>query len=68
MNYVYEERREIATRAMSALIARVPNPFLDKKKIVDNSIAYADMLIRRLGEIPEDAQQRSENGQKLNKN
>lgn len=67
MDYNYEERREIATRAMCALIGRAPNPVSEKKRVVDNAIAYADMLLKRLKEIPADAQQRSENGQKLNK-
>lgn len=58
-------RREMAVRAMCALIQAHKNPFLGNKKIlVDNAIAYADLMIRRLGEIPTDAQVRSEKGQK----
>lgn len=35
---------------------------LSKKQLVDNAIAYTDMLTRRLEQIPEDAQQRAEDG------
>ena len=56
-------RDEIAVRAMCALIQK--SPFNGNKKIViDNAIAYADLMIRRLRQIPEDAQERSEKGQK----
>lgn len=37
-----------------------------KKQICDNAIAYADMLLKRINEIPADAQQRSEAGQTKN--
>ena len=58
-------RREIAVRTMCALIQAHKNPFSGNKKIVvDNAIAYADLMIRRLGQIPMDAQERSEKGQK----
>ena len=58
-----EMRADIATRAMVALIGRYSNTW-SKKQIVDNAIAYADMMLRRLQEIPVDAQQRSEAGQR----
>lgn len=58
-----EERQNIAAQAMCALIARQAIKFENKKQLVDNAIAYTDMLARRLKEIPTDAQQRSENGQ-----
>ena len=58
-----EERQNIAAQAMCALIARQAIKFENKKQLVDNAIAYTDMLARRLKEIPADAQQRSENGQ-----
>lgn len=57
-------REEIAVRAMCALIQAHKNPFNGNKKIViDNAIAYADLMIRRLRQIPADAQERSEKGQ-----
>lgn len=50
-------RREIAIRAMCALIQAHNNPFSGNKKIiVDNAIAYADLIIRRLGQISEKGQ------------
>ena len=55
-------RCAIASRAMAALIRIAPNS--SKKKLCDNAIAYADMLLRRLRDIPEDAQERSEKGQR----
>lgn len=55
-------RQEIAAQAMCALIA-TRRKYNTKKQLCDNAIAYADMLMRRLGEIPTDAQQRSEAGQ-----
>lgn len=42
---------------MCALIGRVSNAVSEKKRVVDNAIAYADMLLKRLKEIPADAQQ-----------
>ena len=57
------ERQKIAAQAMCALIARQAIKFENKKQLVDNAIAYTDMLARRLKEIPQDAQQRSESGQ-----
>lgn len=58
-----EQRMEIAARAMCALIAgRAYDARNAKKQLVDNAIAYADLLGRRLEEIPPDAQQRSEAG------
>lgn len=57
-----EERQNIAAQAMCALITRQAIKFENKKQLVDNAIAYTDMLARRLAEIPADAQQRSENG------
>lgn len=57
-----EKRLQIATHAMAALIGK-HNNILSKKQIVDNAIAYADMMLRRISEIPADAQQRSEAGQ-----
>ena len=57
-------REEIATRAMCALITASTRPFSGNKKLlVDNAIAYADLLVRRLKQIPADAQERSEKGQ-----
>ncbi len=58
-------RQEIATQAMCALIA-TRREYNTKKQLCDNAIAYADMLMRRLDEIPADAQQRSETGQDIN--
>lgn len=60
-------REEIATRAMCALITASTRPFSGNKKlVVDNAIAYADLMLRRLAEIPRDAQERSEKGQMQN--
>lgn len=61
------ERQNIAAQAMCALIARQAIKFENKKQLVDNAIAYTDMLARRLAEIPADAQQRSESGQRREK-
>lgn len=58
-------RQEIATQAMCALIA-TRRKYNTKKQLCDNAIAFADMLTRRLAEIPTDAQQRSEAGQDIN--
>lgn len=58
-------RQEIAAQAMCALIA-TRRKYNTKKQLCDNAIAYADMLMRRLAEIPADAQQRSEAGQNIN--
>ncbi len=58
-----EERQNIAAQAMCALIASRTR-FETKKQLVDNAIAYTDMLARRLAEIPVDAQQRSESRQR----
>lgn len=55
-------RLDIATQAMCALISNKAIKYENKKHLVDNAIAYADMLLRRINEIPDDAQQRSENG------
>lgn len=55
-------RQQIATRAMVALIEKYDGVWT-KKRICDNAIAYADMMWRRFNEIPPDAQQRSEAGQ-----
>ncbi len=60
-------RQEIATQAMCALIA-TRRKYNTKKQLCDNAIAYADMLMRRLAEIPADAQRRSEAGQDINYN
>jgi len=62
-----EERQNIAAQAMCALITRQAIKFENKKQLVDNAIAYTDMLARRLEEIPADAQQRSESGQRREK-
>lgn len=62
-----EERQNIAAQAMCALITRQAIKFENKKQLVDNAIAYTDMLARRLAEIPADAQQRSESGQRREK-
>ena len=61
------ERQNIAAQAMCALIARQAIKFENKKQLVDNAIAYTDMLARRLAEIPADAQQRRESGQRREK-
>ena len=61
------ERQNIAAQAMCALITRQAIKFENKKQLVDNAIAYTDMLARRLEEIPQDAQQRSESGQRKNR-
>lgn len=55
---------EIAARAMCALISRRDYKFETKKQLVDNAIAYADMLRRRLSEIPQWAQEASETGKR----
>lgn len=60
-------RQEIAAQAMCALIT-TRRKYNTKKQLCDNAIAYADMLLRRLAEIPADAQQRSEAGQDINYN
>lgn len=57
-----EQRAQIAAQFACALINRRDFKFDTKKQLVDNAIAYADMLNRRLGEIPQDAQVRSEEG------
>lgn len=62
-----EERQNIAAQAMCALITRQAIKFENKKQLVDNAIAYTDMLARRLEEIPADAQQRSESGKRREK-
>lgn len=59
-----EIRLEIATRCLAALISAKAFHQDSKKQICDNAIAYADMLLRRISEIPADAQQRSEAGMK----
>lgn len=59
-----KERMTIAAQAMCALIGRRDYRLEGKKQLVDNAIAYADMLRRRLAEIPADAQERSESGTK----
>lgn len=59
------ERLEIASQVLPALVNRYAST-QGKKQIVDNAIAYADMLIKRIKEIPADAQQRSEAGQRTN--
>lgn len=59
----WEQRRyDTAAKAMCALISRRDYKLESKRQLVDNAIAYADMLRRRLAEIPADAQQRSEAG------
>ena len=58
------ERLNIAAQAMCALIASRAIKYENKKQLVDNAIAYTDMLARRLAEIPADAQQRSESGKR----
>lgn len=61
--YTEQQRYETAAHAMCALIGRRDMKYDSKKQLVDNAIAYADMLRRRLEEIPADAQQKSEAGQ-----
>lgn len=58
-----EHRATIAAQAMCALIMS-RRKYDTKKHLCDNAIAYADMLVRRLAEIPIDAQQRAEHGSK----
>lgn len=55
-------RIEIAAQVLPSLVSRYGST-QGKKQIVDNAIAYADMLLKRIKEIPADAQQRSEAGQ-----
>lgn len=55
-------RQETATQILCAMLRMKSAASMTKKQLVDNAITYADMLTRRLGEIPEDAQQRAENG------
>ena len=50
-------RQETATTILCAMLQH-----MTKKQLVDNAIAYTDMLTRRLQQIPEDAQQRCEQG------
>lgn len=56
-------RLEIAAGVLPALVSRFSST-QGKKQICDNAIAYADMLLKRINEIPADAQQRSEAGQR----
>lgn len=56
-----EKRLFIATQALVAILGRMKY-VQSKKQVVDNAIAYADIMLRRLKEIPVDAQQRSEEG------
>ena len=58
-----EHRATIASQAMCALIVS-RRKYDTKKHLCDTAIAYADMLARRLAEIPIDAQQRAEQGSK----
>lgn len=55
-----DKRLFIATEAMKALIGAPGARGWTKRQLIDNAIAYADMMLRRIGEIPADAQQRSE--------
>ena len=55
-------RQETATTILCAMLRTKAATAMTKKQLVDNAITYADMLTRRLGEIPEDAQQRCEQG------
>lgn len=55
-------RQETATTILCAMLRTREAQHMTKKQLVDNAIAYADMLTRRLEQIPEDAQQRAENG------
>ena len=55
-------RQEAATTILCAMLRTREAQHMTKKQLVDNAIAYTDMLTRRLGEIPEDAQQRCEQG------
>ena len=58
-----DERLRIATQAMCALIGWNKNPYITNKKYtVDNAIAYADLLLQRIEEVPTNAQ--DEAGQK----
>lgn len=57
------DRQEVATWCLCALIASRAK-YNTKKQLCDNAIAFADMLARRLAEIPADAQQRAEANQK----
>lgn len=56
-------KRELFTLvAMNGLIRKKEGMYATKKQLVDNAIAYADMALRRLNEIPCDAQQKCEQG------
>ena len=55
-------RQETATTILCAMLRTKAATGMTKKQLVDNAIAYTDMLTRRLEQIPEDAQQRAENG------
>lgn len=55
-------RQETATTILCAMLRTKAATGMTKKQLVDNAITYADMLTRRLEQIPEDAQQRAENG------
>lgn len=54
------QRLYIATEAMKALIGVPTTKGWAKKQLIDNAIAYADMMLRRINDIPANAQQRSE--------
>lgn len=63
--YIFDKFPEDERRQPTILCAMLRTKAatgMTKKQLVDNAIAYADMLTRRLEQIPEDAQQRAENG------
>ena len=60
-------RQEVTVKILCAMIRTREAQCSTKKQLVDNAIAYADMLERRLSEIPTDTQERSELGQSKDK-
>lgn len=53
-------RLAVATQITCALLNNRTMKFDTKKQLVDNAIAYTDMLARRLNEIPPNAQENCE--------
>lgn len=55
-----EARLTLAAHALQGLLASRAFSNDTKKRVCDNAIAYADMMLRRLAEIPPDAQEITE--------
>ncbi len=55
-----EARLQLAAHALQGLLASRACQNDSKKRVCDNAIAYADMMLRRLAEIPPEAQENSE--------